>query len=419
VDAGRQPLTEAAARAIERMRWLETTAAPSRWTDVDAQRATDAAWRDVGAAAELPRFLAARAARVEAVLGGTPQRTAWHAHRLAWLLPVVALIAGLAADAAGPGQRIDLLAPPWLLVLAWNLGVVALLVLRPLRARGAFADPLRRIDALRVERWLHLAAAALACGMVAGLYLRGLVLDYRAGWQSTFLDPAQVHALLAVLLAPASALTGIGVPDAAAVAALRLQPDAAAVAPAAAWIHLFATSLVLWVVLPRAVLALVCHQRARRLAADVPLDLSAPYFRAFEREAPDAPAAWILPYAVDPPPLQPLLAALREATGRRLAARCAPAVAFGEETTAATPADAAPVHVLFAAAATPEPEHQGVLLQRLGARLAGVLVDETAFAARFADDPDRLAQRREAWRSLAASAGVDAHFLRLPSERGA
>lgn len=401
------------------MRWLETTAAPARWTDADAQRATEAAWREVGAAAELPRFLVARAARVEAALGAPRRHDAWHARGLAWLLPAAALLAGLAADAAGPGQRIDLLAPPWLAVLAWNLGVIALLVLRPLRARGAYADPLRRIDALRVERWLHLAAAALACGMVAGLYLRGLVLDYRAGWQSTFLDPSQVHALLAVLLAPASALTGIGVPDATALAALRLLPGAAAVAPAAVWIHLFAGSLVLWVVLPRAVLALVCHQRARRLAADVPLDMSAPYYRAFEREAPDAPAAWILPYAVDVPPLQPLLAALREATGRRLAARCAPAVAFGDEAALAPPADVAPVHVLFAAAATPEPEHQGALLRRLGARLAGVLVDETAFAARFADDPDRVAQRRDAWRALAATAGVDAHFLRLPTERRA
>jgi hypothetical protein len=225
-----------------------------------------------------------------------------------------------------------------------------------------------------------------------------------------------VHALLAVLLAPASVLTGIGVPDAAAVAALRLAPGATASAPAATWIHLFAGSLVLLVVLPRALLALACHVRARRLADDVPLDLSAPYFRAFEREAPDAPAAWILPHALDPPPMQPLLAALREATGRRMAARCAPTVAFGDEAARLLPADAAPVHVLFAAAATPEPEHQGELLRQLGARLASVLVDETAFAARFADDPDRVTQRREAWRALAATAGVDAHFLRLPTD---
>ncbi len=90
---------------------------------------------------------------------------------------------------------------------------------------------------------LHLAAAALALGLVAGLYLRGLVLDFRAGWQSTFLDAATVRAVLATLLAPAVALTGIAVPDAAALEALRVGPDRAATAAAAPWIHLYAAML--------------------------------------------------------------------------------------------------------------------------------------------------------------------------------
>ena len=39
------------------------------------------------------------------------------------------------------------------------------------------------------ERVFHFAAAALALGLVAGFYLRGVGLEYRAGWESTFLGP--------------------------------------------------------------------------------------------------------------------------------------------------------------------------------------------------------------------------------------
>ena len=51
---------------------------------------------------------------------------------------------------------------------------------------------------------MHALAAALALGLIGGMYLRGLVFDVRAGWQSTFLDAGSVHAFLATALAPAS-----------------------------------------------------------------------------------------------------------------------------------------------------------------------------------------------------------------------
>ena len=40
-----------------------------------------------------------------------------------------------------------------------------------------------------------------------------LGLEYRAGWESTFLDAARVRALLGFALAPAAWLTGIALPD--------------------------------------------------------------------------------------------------------------------------------------------------------------------------------------------------------------
>ena len=44
--------------------------------------------------------------------------------------------------------------------------------------------------AARAARILHLAAAAFALGVIAGLYVRGLAFEYRATWESTFLDAA-------------------------------------------------------------------------------------------------------------------------------------------------------------------------------------------------------------------------------------
>ncbi len=50
------------------------------------------------------------------------------------------------------------------------------------------------------ERVFHFAAAALALGLVAGFYLRGVGLEYRAGWESTFLGPTQVRQARAIVV---------------------------------------------------------------------------------------------------------------------------------------------------------------------------------------------------------------------------
>ena len=72
------------------------------------------------------------------------------------------------------------------------------------------------------KRLFHFGSAVVALGLIAGFYLRGIALEYRAGWESTFLGPAQVRSLLGLIYGPASALTGIALPaDDAAVAALH------------------------------------------------------------------------------------------------------------------------------------------------------------------------------------------------------
>lgn len=314
------------------------------------------------------------------------------------LVFAAALAGGLLADAAGPGRRIDLLSPPFLAVLAWNLGVYAAMAARALRARAV--DAARRRRALDLERLLHAGAAALAVGLCIGLYARGLVFDYRAGWQSTFLEPAQVHALLATVLAPASMLTGIAVPDVAGIAALRVDAGGVAGGPAAGWIHLFAATLLLGVALPRAALAATAAARARRLDAAPP--------------AAAAASAGLRAGAV--PRVQPhaLAAPDRSALARALGAtvELLPPLAFGDEATAPLPPGTG-LHVLVPLAATPEDEHHGVLLDRLRAASPVLLVDESGYAARFAHDPARIDERRAAWRDFAGTRGVALRFIDL------
>ena len=70
----------------------------------------------------------------------------------------------------------------------------------------------------RAKLLMHLAAALIAVGLILGLYLRGLVFRYEAGWESTFLSAPAVHALAVLFYGPAAALSGIGVPAADALA---------------------------------------------------------------------------------------------------------------------------------------------------------------------------------------------------------
>jgi hypothetical protein len=317
------------------------------------------------------------------------------------LVLALALAGGLLADAAGPEHRIDLLSPPFLAVLGWNLGVYALLAIGALR--DGPRDPARTRRASDVARLLHAGAAALALGLCIGLYARGLVFDYRAGWQSTFLEPVQVHALLSVVLAPASMLTGVALPGMEAIADMRLSAGQAATAPAAGWIHLFAATLVLFVVLPRALLAAWAGAQARRMDAA----RAAPATMRPAAKPGDASRVLrVLPHALPVPDRTALTRALGASVD------LLPPIAFGGEADAPLPPGDG-LHVLEPLAATPEAEHHGVLLDRLRAMSPTLLVDESGFVVRMRHDPARIDERRSAWRAFGKAHGVAVRFIDL------
>ena len=272
------------------------------------------------------------------------------------------------------------------------------------------------LNMARIALALHLGAAALALGVVAGLYLRGLVLDYRVGWESTFLDAGTVQALLSTLLAPASAVSGIAVPDVAGVQALRVPLGASPSAPAAPWIHLYALQLLLLVVLPRLALALWAAWRARRLQRHLPVSLQEPYFQRllWQQQGGRMPVQlWPHAHTPDAAALAALKTLFTHVFGEGLQWQVAPTVAYGAEEEPGTLPAAGTLRVaLFDLGATPEAESQGRLMHAL-ALPALMLVDEAAFARRFGADSPRRAERRRAWSDLAASLGIAVVFTDL------
>ena len=451
-------MNHGAAGEVLLLRAFETTGG-TPWTEDDAAWASRSALQAVGSDAPPDAFLAARAqaglrrlaAREPALAGWTAQPPAW-AGLLTLGLGVAAFVAGLAGDRIGSGQGINLLAPPIWALLAWNLGAYLVLLVAALRRRAP-AGPLRGalqaawqratpklpgaptwtrfaadwaaaslpLQAARVAQLLHGAAALLALGLIAGLYLRGLVLDYRVSWQSTFLDAPAAHALLATLLGPAAALSGIALPEVAGLQALRAPlPSGTAGASAAPWIHLYALTLAGCVVLPRLLLAGLASARLRRLRQQFPLPLDEPYFqRLLRQQRGQALPVRVWPHARAPkaPARAALQRLLAGAFGPGAALQLAPTVAYGaEETPADAQAGGALRLVLCDLGATPEPESQGRLLQALtppGGPPPWLLLDETAFRQRFGATSPRLQERRQAWRALAEGRAAGIVFASL------
>lgn len=423
----------------------------SQWTAEDRAWATRLARQTSSAnAANGAAFIADRAHHalqrlrsrepgLERWLAPTRWKPGWCA-----LAALLGLIAGVLVDQIGNSQRINLLAPPVWAVVAWNLAVYVVIVLGCLR----FWPTLPTLPALSlrrgVQRWLqtrasaslskhpvwanfvgawttlaaplnqaraasllHIAAAALALGLVAGLYLRGLVLDYRAGWQSTFLDAAQVQTLLGALLDVASRVSGIGVP---AVAPLRVTPELAPSGAAAPWLHLYATTLALWVIVPRCLLAAWALWQARSLARAMVLPWQQPYFAQLLRaHAGSAASAQVWPHGAVPDAQAALglRAVLARHFGEEPVLRIEAATAYGDEDVPRSTQPGATAVCLFDLASTPEVETHGRFIEAL--QQAGpviVVTNEASFLRRFLSLQQRLAQRRAAWGKFCDERGV-------------
>ncbi|MFT7464597.1 MAG: hypothetical protein ACI9EF_002953 [Pseudohongiellaceae bacterium] len=280
--------------------------------------------------------------------------------------------------------------------------------------------------AARLERLLHLGAFSMVFGAVVGMYVRGLALSYEASWESTFLDAAAVQMLLEIFLGPAATLLGWTIPDVAALEApLQAASDGVAGGDGALWIHLYAVTGVLFVLLPRMVLAFFASRRVTRLSADLPLSLDA---RGLRRQlsplAGESRQVDVVPYSYTPSArtVDGLLALLHDHFGTRAQVRMTPRVDYGAEFhgvsgTAAEAAQRCQV-LLFALAQSPEVEVHGRLLDELRAGLPEgehmlVVIDASGFARRAGAVPGRMDERRRAWNRVVREVGLAAVHVDL------
>jgi hypothetical protein len=444
-----------------------------------ATASTERAWEVLGArAVQLQERLTRRHPVVERALGLESALTS-----AAWLMLPAAFAVGLVLSLLDSRVRIEILAFPLLGVVAWNLVVYGLLLAARVRAArshdaSASAAPwswtlwparwgwqrasrlikqsafyhrplgagLRKFSSewwpvaqptlsQQGQRLFHLGSAALALGLVAGFYLRGMALEYRAGWESTFLDAGQVRSLLGWVYGPASAATGIELPaDDVAMNALHWRNGQGG-GPAAPWIHLMAATAILYVIVPRLLLAVAATVRLHRLSGSVvpPESLLAYARRVLGGSDAALPAQVVrlTAFAFEPAAacergLHQLFAA---AFGADTRIEFSPMLAYGDEASFETrlrgPAPDIEV-VLFNLASTPEAENHGAVLRSLLANPAAgqrrvALVDESPFLAHMGGDDSlsgRIAQRRGAWRDFIRQHGFEAcvvHLAAIPA----
>lgn len=236
-----------------------------------------------------------------------------------WLmagLPLAACVLGAAIDRVENPQQVNMLSPPLLGVLAWNLAVYALLLVAALvpgpwtrraplaalqrwlagipthgRRTGRLrADVVARfhehwLNAAGAQQWLwwrqllHLAAAGWALGLAFSIVLGGVVREYRVGWESTLLGVQQVHVFLSALFAPVVALLPFEAFTVADLQRMAFRSGAAiGVDEARRWVWMYVALLFVVVIVPRAVLAAASGWQRRRAARTVRIDLRDPYF---------------------------------------------------------------------------------------------------------------------------------------------
>jgi hypothetical protein len=417
----------------------------------DVSRVRDDQARLRARAALLREDLIREAPALAPVLEPTPRRRTVVLATLA-----VAMAIGVATNLFGPERHVSVLAFPLAGILVWNLAVYLGLgvravgrVMARVRGRGrprgrlamvawllegprlstlarrlggstrsvAVTNAVERFQRLwlvtaapliaaRVRIVLHLAAFSMALGAIVGMYVSGIAFEYRATWESTWLDTPAVQRYLGLVLGPAARVLDLPVPD---VAPLRGPGGEGGAAP---WIHLWATTLGLFVLIPRAALALFDALTAARLSRWLPVDIDAAYRRrALHSGRGAAAVVEIVYYSCQPNTelRERLHTTLQEQAGARAVIRDGATLEYGagpERVTAMDDASTSGLLVLvFALAQTPEVEVHGEFLETMQSRAdrAGwemmIVLDMATYRQRVGSE-ERVRERRATWDRL-------------------
>ena len=440
------------------------------WSAADAREATRATTELVGAKAGFDQFVARRAEWVleevrrrranAAVDVGAPRwpRTA------AVALIVAALLTGLVTDYLAAEHRVDLVEYPLIGLILWNVVVCLLVVVRSslrllsrrktahggflletigkLRLRGALSLHSARgnswvgqfrnewsalsapLNEARLALALHLAAISFALGVMISLCFRGLYKGYLACWETSFLEVTAntVHNIVSVVLAPGAVLLDRTIPDAQHIAGLHCVTGKGELA--GPWILLYAASILLWIVLPRLLLATAARVSIWRLQRFFPLSTKSSYFTTLKAiRYGDALDVLLVPfrYELSANAKDNLTRLLERVFGLTVTISVQQPVLMGADTkdwqAALGNERHIAVFVIFNLAATAESDAHGELLQRIRYRVDGripvvPLVDTSNYVER---DPDRFRERCNQWRTVLDAIGLKPLFINLAS----
>lgn len=327
-----------------------------------------------------------------------------------WLIAIwiAAFIIGYALTELGDSGYMNLLAVPLVSIVLWNVIVTILSLIAEWKAAptrptlpfwirkvmgrvmppgddaqankiiGRFhtmSEPLVTLRlGSRARAWLHLGAATLAIGTIAGMYAKGWSKEYRAVWESTLLDAPTARAFLSALHGPTARLLGKPLPldhfDAMRAGPGR-EPQPGDALP---WIHLYAGTLVLLVLLPRLALAALAVWRGQHRVEAAWDRLDWPGYAARMRQTitGGGKAVEVLAYGwrTDAEPRDRWSATIRERFGGLVRLQFNAITAGEEEAFVAAWQPAQPLVVIaFNAASTPEEEVHAALARDLRSRL--------------------------------------------------
>jgi len=233
------------------------------------------------------------------------------------LLILISFLIGLGSNYLGSDLKVNILLNPLTILLGWNFAIYLLLILKGIIFRKNILLPgtkifqlinfvrkiidkfnllfvkrskkavlLRNARIYFIELWLQVAnvlsttriflilnamAIGLTCGVVAGLYLRGLFQEYQFAWFSTF-DKSIVMNLGKVIFAPVLFLTQESMPKE---------------NMGAEWIHLFAVTAVFYILVPRFLILFHTRFKLKKLSKSIEPDLTLPFFKKWGLDSVD------------------------------------------------------------------------------------------------------------------------------------
>lgn len=385
----------------------------------------------------------------------------------------LAFMLGFTLDRIADPHQINLLSPPMLGILVWNLAVYLLLLVRPVlalvRKAPASAAPSRWLHvrswslpfksqggrrlprqeaAIAQQFWtewlavsapvwqarlalgLHLCAGALALGLLSSLWLTGLSTEYRVGWESTLLNAQQVQWVLNLLSWPAHALLATPLWSLPEVQWLGTWPVGTQ-AEGLRWLTIYTVLVLTVVALPRLLLAVWAGLRCRTRAQALRLPLSQAYFRDLIKDFnSDLCHLVVQPYSLQISQARQtrIEAFVHAQYGQAAHCHFLPPHAYGvdlqagndEREAGASDPDSTLYALLLNLAATPEKEAHGAALAHWRARYGGraeVWVYCLDYAERLAAQGDgaaRLAERKRLWAHFIEDAGLSPIFMEAP-----